>query len=81
MKQLYFQAIKNIYKGEEITENYGPIFFYSSKDDRQNRLSKQYWFKCECVVRFLYKVHFRFKNLGSIIATHNWLIGQQIIVS
>jgi len=43
------QAIKNIYKGEEITENYGPIFFYSSKDDRQNRLYKQYWFNCQCV--------------------------------
>ncbi len=29
------QAIKNIHKGEEICENYGPIFFHSSKEDRQ----------------------------------------------
>jgi len=43
------QAIKNIFKGEEICENYGPIFFHSEKDDRQSRLSKQYWFKCQCV--------------------------------
>lgn len=43
------QAIKNIFKGEEICENYGPIFFHSPKDDRQSRLEKQYWFKCACV--------------------------------
>jgi len=43
------QAIKNIYKGEEICENYGPIFFHSPKDDRQERLKKQYWFDCQCV--------------------------------
>ena len=47
---LIFQAIKNIFKGEEICENYGPIFFHSPKDDRQMRLSKQYWFTCQCVV-------------------------------
>jgi len=43
------QAIKNIFKGEEICENYGPIFFHSPKDDRQSRLEKQYWFKCACI--------------------------------
>merc|ERR1712012_1291634 len=43
------QAIKNIFKGEEICENYGPIFFHSAKDDRQSRLEKQYWFKCQCI--------------------------------
>ena len=36
-------------KGEEICENYGPIFFHSAKDDRQSRLEKQYWFKCQCI--------------------------------
>ena len=36
-------------KGEEICENYGPIFFHSAKDDRQSRLEKQYWFKCACI--------------------------------
>lgn len=43
------QAIKNIFKGEEICENYGPIFFHSPRDDRQSRLEKQYWFKCQCI--------------------------------
>ena len=32
------QAIKNVSKGEEICENYGPIFFHSSIDDRKVRL-------------------------------------------
>ena len=43
------QAIKNIRKGEEICENYGPIFFHSDREDRLSRLEKQYWFKCQCV--------------------------------
>ena len=43
------QAIKNIRKGEEICENYGPIFFHSDKEDRVQRLEKQYWFRCECL--------------------------------
>ena len=43
------QAIKNIFKGEEICENYGPIFFHSARDDRISSLEKQYWFKCQCV--------------------------------
>ena len=43
------QAIKNIRKGDEICENYGPIFFHSDKEDRVQRLEKQYWFKCACV--------------------------------
>jgi hypothetical protein len=32
------QAIKNIAKGEEICENYGPIFFHSDRKDRQVRV-------------------------------------------
>lgn len=43
------QTIKNIKKGEEICENYGPIFFHSPKADRQDRLKKQYWFDCRCI--------------------------------
>lgn len=43
------QTIKNIRKGEEICENYGPIFFHSAKDDRQSRLKTQYWFDCNCI--------------------------------
>ena len=35
-------------QGDEICENYGPIFFHSAKDDRVSRLEKQYWFKCRC---------------------------------
>uniref|UniRef100_A0A0K2TLD8 Protein-lysine N-methyltransferase SMYD4 n=1 Tax=Lepeophtheirus salmonis TaxID=72036 RepID=A0A0K2TLD8_LEPSM len=43
------QAIKNIYKGDEINENYGPIFFHSPKAERQERLKAQYWFDCRCI--------------------------------
>ena len=36
-------------KGEEVCENYGPIFFHSPRDDRKERLKKQYWFECQCI--------------------------------
>jgi len=45
---IHVQTIKKIRKGEEIYENYGPIFFTSPLASRQDRLSKQYWFKCTC---------------------------------
>ena len=32
-----------IFKGEEIYENYGPLFFHSRRADRRDRLKKQYW--------------------------------------
>ena len=32
-----------ILKGEEIYENYGPLFFHSRRADRRDRLKKQYW--------------------------------------
>jgi SET domain-containing protein len=34
------QSIKNIRKGEEICENYGPIFFHSNREDRQVTFTK-----------------------------------------
>ena len=45
---IHVQAVKKIRKGEEIFENYGPIFFTTPKADRQDRLSKQYRFNCRC---------------------------------
>lgn len=43
------QTIKNVRRGEEICENYGPIFFHSPKEDRIQRLKAQYWFDCCCI--------------------------------
>eukprot|EP00095_Tigriopus_kingsejongensis_P008472 maker-scaffold18_size714446-snap-gene-3.28 protein:Tk08472 transcript:maker-scaffold18_size714446-snap-gene-3.28-mRNA-1 annotation:"set and mynd domain-containing" len=43
------QAIKNLRKGDEVCENYGPIFFHSKKEERQTQLTTQYWFECQCV--------------------------------
>ncbi|OWR44094.1 hypothetical protein KGM_213148 [Danaus plexippus plexippus] len=42
-------AVKNIRKGEEVAENYGPIFTTVPKDKRQSQLKEQYWFDCKCL--------------------------------
>ncbi|XP_041974587.1 SET and MYND domain-containing protein 4 isoform X2 [Aricia agestis] len=42
------RAAKNIKKGEEVAENYGPIFTTVSKEQRQADLRSQYWFDCKC---------------------------------
>lgn len=42
------RAIKNIKEGEEVSENYGPIFTTVLKAKRQADLINQYWFECNC---------------------------------
>lgn len=42
------RAVKNINKGEEVAENYGPIFTTVSKEKRLAQLREQYWFDCTC---------------------------------
>ncbi|CAF4836224.1 unnamed protein product [Pieris macdunnoughi] len=42
------RSVKNIKKGEEVAENYGPIFTMTSKEERQATLKDQYWFDCTC---------------------------------
>ncbi|CAH2100286.1 unnamed protein product [Euphydryas editha] len=43
------RAVKNIKKGEEVAENYGPIFTTVPKQKRQADLKDQYWFDCTCL--------------------------------
>lgn len=43
------RAVKNIRKGEEVAENYGPIFTTVKKQNRQAELKDQYWFDCTCL--------------------------------
>ncbi|XP_028033447.1 SET and MYND domain-containing protein 4 isoform X1 [Bombyx mandarina] len=43
------RAVKNIKKGEEVCENYGPIFTTVPKEKRQMELKDRYWFDCECI--------------------------------
>ena len=38
-----------IRKGEEITDNYGLFFQIKNEDQRQEVLSKQYFFQCQCI--------------------------------
>lgn len=42
------RAVKNISKGQEVSENYGPIFTRVPKQKRQAEMKDQYWFDCNC---------------------------------
>lgn len=42
------RAIRSIAKGEEISENYGPIFTTTPEAERKRTLRMQYWFDCKC---------------------------------
>ncbi|KAG6465918.1 hypothetical protein O3G_MSEX015498 [Manduca sexta] len=46
---IIIRAVKNINKGEEVSENYGPIFTTVPKEKRQAELKEQYWFDCNCI--------------------------------
>ncbi|CAB3257269.1 unnamed protein product [Arctia plantaginis] len=47
--KIVVRAVKSIKKGEEVSENYGPIFTTVPKEKRQVDLKDQYWFDCKCV--------------------------------
>ncbi|XP_017766370.1 PREDICTED: SET and MYND domain-containing protein 4-like [Eufriesea mexicana] len=42
------RAIRSIPAGEEVSENYGPIFITTPEDERKRKLRLQYWFDCNC---------------------------------
>ncbi|KAI8429547.1 hypothetical protein MSG28_000178 [Choristoneura fumiferana] len=47
-RHVVVRAVKNIKKGEEVAENYGPIFTTVEKAKRLAQLKEQYWFECSC---------------------------------
>ncbi|XP_023288361.1 SET and MYND domain-containing protein 4 isoform X2 [Orussus abietinus] len=42
------RAVKTIYPGNEVCENYGPIFTTTPESERKRKLRLQYWFDCNC---------------------------------
>ncbi|KAG5323607.1 SMYD4 protein, partial [Pseudoatta argentina] len=42
------RAVRTINAGEEISENYGPIFTTMPESERKRKLRVQYWFDCNC---------------------------------
>ncbi|XP_078044040.1 protein-lysine N-methyltransferase SMYD4 [Augochlora pura] len=42
------RAIRSISPGEDISENYGPIFTRTPEAERKRNLRLQYWFDCKC---------------------------------
>ncbi|XP_076232115.1 protein-lysine N-methyltransferase SMYD4 [Calliopsis andreniformis] len=45
---MIIRAIRSIGAGEEISENYGPIFTTTPETQRKRTLRWQYWFDCNC---------------------------------
>lgn len=41
-------SIRNLKTGEQVCENYGPLYSQNSRDERQQKLKKFYWFDCQC---------------------------------
>lgn len=41
-------AIRNLKSGEQISENYGPLYSQDTKEVRQKKLKDFYWFDCNC---------------------------------
>jgi len=34
--------------GEEVSDNYGPVYYFKARAERQAELSARYWFHCAC---------------------------------
>eukprot|EP00918_Siedleckia_nematoides_P009270 GHVU01020228.1.p1 GENE.GHVU01020228.1~~GHVU01020228.1.p1 ORF type:complete len:619 (-),score=56.87 GHVU01020228.1:266-1876(-) len=42
------RATRSIFKGEEVSDNYGAIYAVMSREERQEKMKKQYFFTCGC---------------------------------
>jgi len=47
-KKLVLKSLTPVQPGQEVSENYGQVFYFKSKKERQKELSGRYWFSCEC---------------------------------
>lgn len=47
-KRVYVHSMRPLREGEQIGENYGPIFTLNQKEERQLHLKQQYKFECRC---------------------------------
>ena len=47
-RTMVLRSLVPVAQGQEISENYGPVFYFKSKSDRQRELGSRYWFKCDC---------------------------------
>uniref|UniRef100_A0A336KZJ6 Protein-lysine N-methyltransferase SMYD4 n=1 Tax=Culicoides sonorensis TaxID=179676 RepID=A0A336KZJ6_CULSO len=47
-KRVHVRTIRPLRAGEEIGENYGPIFTQNAREERQLQLKQQYKFECRC---------------------------------
>lgn len=47
--KVYVNLCKNIKRGEQICENYGPLYSVEPRSERQQILKTQYWFDCHCI--------------------------------
>ena len=42
------RAIRGVCAGEEVCENYGPLYTRETREPRRSKLREQYWFECGC---------------------------------
>merc|ERR1719483_520027 len=47
-KKMIVKSLAPVAPGQEVSENYGPVFYFNNKQDRQRQLNSRYWFSCEC---------------------------------
>ena len=47
-KYVIAAACADINKGVEVRDSYGSPFYETEKDDRRQKLMKDFWFKCMC---------------------------------
>ena len=47
-RKMVCKSLHPIPKGQEVTDNYGQVFYFKGKDDRQRELKARYWFECGC---------------------------------
>ena len=47
-RTLVLKSLAPVQAGQEVSENYGPVFYFKDRRARQQELRARYWFNCDC---------------------------------
>ena len=47
-RKMVLRALVPLGPGQEVSENYGPVFYFKGRAERRQELGARYWFQCGC---------------------------------
>jgi len=46
--KLVVKSLVRVEKGSEVSDNYGQVYYFKTREERRRELTARYWFQCQC---------------------------------